>query len=93
VDAIARHFPPGYRLARPQGGYFLWLELPPQVDTLRLHQAALAHGISVAPGPIFSARREFAHYLRLNFGHPVEARQEEAVATLGALLREQLDGG
>jgi DNA-binding transcriptional MocR family regulator len=79
-------FPEGTRLARPQGGYFLWLELPRRVDALALHRQALAQGISIAPGPIFSAKREFGHCIRLNFGHPVDARSREAVATLGRLL-------
>ncbi|WP_341744364.1 PLP-dependent aminotransferase family protein [Azonexus hydrophilus] len=90
VEAIERHFPPATRLARPEGGYFLWLELPPQVDTLRLHQQALAQGISIAPGPIFSAKREFGHYLRLNFGHPDTAAMTAATAVLGQLIEQQL---
>jgi len=85
VAAVDRHFPPKTRLARPQGGYFLWLELPPTVDALTLHRQALALGISTAPGPIFSAQREFAHYLRLNFGHPDCPGLEAAVATLGQM--------
>ena len=88
--AVERHFPPGTRLARPQGGYFTWLELPARVDTLRLHQEALARGISIAPGPIFSATRAFRHHLRLNFGHPDPKRLEAAMATLGALIAGQL---
>lgn len=90
LQVVEKHFPPGIRLARPQGGYFLWLELPRQVDTLRLHQQALAHGISTAPGPIFSAKREFGHHLRLNFGHPDSPRQQSAIATLGELIARQL---
>lgn len=90
VDAVERHFPAGTRLARPRGGYFLWLELPLRVDTLQLHQQALARGISIAPGPIFSAQREFGHHLRLNFGHPDSAAREEAMAILGRLIAEQL---
>ncbi|WP_428827371.1 PLP-dependent aminotransferase family protein [Azonexus sp. IMCC34842] len=90
VAAVERHFPAGTRLARPQGGYFLWLELPPQVDTLLLHQQALSRGISIAPGPIFSAKREFSHYLRLNFGHPESPSQQEAMASLGQLIVSQL---
>src|SRR5690606_15585120 len=70
LAGIEEHFPAGIRLARPDGGYFLWLELPARVDTLRLHEEALAHGISIAPGPIFSAKRAFQNYLRLNFGQP-----------------------
>ena len=90
VDAIERHFPAGTRLTRPAGGYFLWLELPAGVDALLLHRQALARGISIAPGPIFSAKREFNHHLRLNFGHPADSRQEAAVATLGQLIAGQL---
>ena len=90
VAAVERHFPEGTRLARPRGGYFLWLELPRQVDTLRLHLQALERGISTAPGPIFSAKREFGQYLRLNFGHSESTGQQQAVATLGQLIAEQL---
>ena len=90
VQAVERHFPAGTRLARPQGGYFLWLELPRQVDTLLLHQQALGKGISTAPGPIFSAKREFGHHLRLNFGHADSERQRAAMATLGELIARQL---
>lgn len=90
VQAVERHFPPGTKLARPRGGYFLWLELPARVDTLLLQQQALARGISIAPGPIFSAQREFGHHLRLNFGHPDSPRLEAALATLGELIAGQL---
>src|SRR5574343_458009 len=83
VQAVERHFPPGTKLARPRGGYFLWLELPARVDTLLLQQQALARGISIAPGPIFSAKREFGNCLRLNFGHPDSPEQQAAIATLG----------
>lgn len=89
VQAVERHFPTGTKLARPQGGYFLWLELPPHVDTLLLHQQALERGISIAPGPIFSAKREFKNYLRLNFGHPDSQRLDAAMATLGELIAQQ----
>lgn len=90
VADIEALFPAGTRLARPGGGYFVWLELPGHVDTLRLHEDALARRISIAPGPLFSAKREFSHYLRLNFGHPANAQQRDALATLGDLIREQL---
>jgi len=90
VQSVEQHFPAGTRLARPQGGYFLWLELPRQVDTLVVHRQALELGISIAPGPIFSAQREFGHYLRLNFGHPDSPRRQAAMATLGELIARQL---
>jgi DNA-binding transcriptional MocR family regulator len=87
LASIGRHFPPGVRVSRPEGGYFLWVELPRGTDTLALHREAAARGISIAPGPMFSARRAFANGLRLNYGWPWDARMEGAMRTLGSLLR------
>ena len=89
LAAIARHFPPGVRVTRPPGGYFVWIAFDDGFDALALHEAALARGISVAPGPIFSARRDFRHCLRLNGGHAWDERLEQAMHTLGALARMQ----
>ncbi|RYF41741.1 MAG: PLP-dependent aminotransferase family protein [Comamonadaceae bacterium] len=89
LAAIARHFPPGVRVGRPAGGYFVWVAFDAGFDALALHEAAREQGISVAPGPIFSARREFRHCLRLNGGQAWDARMEDAVRTLGALARLQ----
>jgi len=86
AQAVGHYFPPGTRATRPAGGYFLWIELPQGVDALQIHQQALSHGISIAPGPIFSAKRDFANYLRLNYGHPWDPRMEAAVQTLGKLV-------
>lgn len=83
--AVARHFPAGTRATRPEGGYFLWLELPEGTDALALQRAALERGISIAPGPMFSARREYRHCLRLNYGHPWSAELEGAMGVLGGL--------
>ena len=81
----ARYFPPGTRLSSPAGGYFLWVEFPPAVDTLQMHRDALDRGINIAPGQIFSATRQFRNCLRLNFGHPRDARFEPAVRLVGTL--------
>lgn len=90
AGAVARHFPPGTRVSRPAGGYFLWVELPAGADTLALHRAACALGISVAPGPMFSARGAFGNCMRLNYGHTWSGAMADAVATLGRLAAAQV---
>lgn len=86
LESATRHFPRDTRVTRPNGGYFLWFEFPSQVDTLLLFQQALSQGINFAPGPIFSANRQFRNCARLNYGHPWDDRSERAMATLGRLL-------
>jgi DNA-binding transcriptional MocR family regulator len=87
LDSLQRHFPAGYRVAAPPGGYFLWVECAPRVDSLDVHRRALDLGITVAPGPIFSARQQFKNYLRLNTGHPWTKAMTQAIQKLGQILR------
>jgi DNA-binding transcriptional MocR family regulator len=85
-SALSTSFPLGSNWIRPAGGYFLWLELPFQVDPFLLHETAIANGVSVAPGAMFSATHSFRTALRLNFGHPWTSTVEEAIKTLGQML-------
>jgi DNA-binding transcriptional MocR family regulator len=88
-DAVAKYFPPNIRLSRPRGGFFLWIELPKKVKSMTLHAHALAQGISIAPGSVFSAdSRQFDNFIRLNCGLPWSRRVEHAVTVLGALVKK-----
>jgi len=88
-EAIGRHFPPGTQVTRPEGGYVLWVELPEGVDGLVLHEQALAAGISVAPGALFSTTDNFRNFIRLNasFWSP---EVEGAIEKVGELAYRQL---
>jgi DNA-binding transcriptional MocR family regulator len=84
--SIQRWLPQGIRTANPTGGYFIWLEFPEAIDAMELHRLAIERGISLAPGPIFSAAHAFQNCIRLNYGHPWSAQIEDAIRTLGTLL-------
>jgi DNA-binding transcriptional MocR family regulator len=87
IEAIERYFPEGTCLTAPQGGYFLWVKLPDGVDALQVHKRAIADGISIAPGPIFSAQRNFTNYIRLNYGHSWDMRSEMSLNALGNIVK------
>ena len=89
LAAIEAHFPAGTRVTQPQGGYFLWVVLPEPVDALALHRQALDRGISIAPGPMFSAKRAFRNCIRLNYG---QVWDEGAIAVLGLLAKTGKSG-
>lgn len=86
-QAVHQHLPAEVRFTLPQGGYFLWLQLPAQKDGLKLFQQAIAHNISLAPGHMFSSQQQYACYIRLNYGHPFTAANQHAIETLGQLIR------
>ena len=85
--AIDRHFPSGTRVTRPAGGFVLWLELPEGCDSRELFRAALAEGICIAPGDMFSASDRYQHCIRLSCGEDWSDRIAQSIATLGALTR------
>ncbi|RNE93251.1 PLP-dependent aminotransferase family protein [Marichromatium sp. AB32] len=86
--AVERHFPPGTRVTRPSGGFLLWLQLPAGIDSMALHARAHREGISIAPGPMFSASGKYRDCLRLNAAVPWTPAVERALRRLGALARE-----
>jgi DNA-binding transcriptional MocR family regulator len=53
-----------------------------------VHRLALEANISIAPGPMFSARREYRNYIRLNYGHPWTPAMERAMSKLGRIIKD-----
>lgn len=90
--ALLRLFPEA-RISAPDGGYFLWLEFDPRLDSRALHTQALACGFSLAPGALFSSQGQHNHCLRLNSSHPWSPALEAALARLAALIHQQLGTG
>lgn len=89
LAAVRAYFPPGTDVFAPGGGYFMWIELPPHVDALQLFDDAMDHGVSLAPGPIFSSTGAFRRYVRLNYGRPWTPAVEHAMQTIGTLAEQQ----
>ncbi len=86
--AVKEYFPPDTRLAVPQGGSFLWIQLNPRVDGVAVYHKALDRHISIIPGVVCSNTRQFSNYIQLSYGAPYSQRIEKGIKTLGALISE-----
>jgi len=87
AQAIASHFPAGTRLRLPPGGLNLWVELPEGLSSSALFDAALAQGIRVAPGSMFSNTGRYERFVRFGCTLAFTEEVEQAYATLGRLLK------
>jgi len=85
VQAVLRYFPEGTRVSSPAGGFVVWVQLPGEVDSLALYQRALAAGITLAPGYIFSATPKYRSFIRLNAAY-MSFAGERALARLGEMI-------
>lgn len=91
---ILKYFPEETLISHPTGGYFLWVELPNQVDSITLFKAALLENIGIVPGPVFSSNHNmFNNCIRVSCGSPVSEKTEQGIATLAKLIAQQISKG
>ncbi|MDF2193680.1 PLP-dependent aminotransferase family protein [Paraflavitalea sp. CAU 1676] len=91
IQGIMQYFPEDTRISRPQGGFVLWVELNPKVDTYELCTEALKHQISIAPGRIFSNSCNYSNYMRIGYGSPWNDKVEKGLKTLGNLVKKMMN--
>lgn len=87
--AVARWFPAGTRVSRPEGGFVLWVELPAPADAFAVFEEALKRRIGIAPGSMFTIGEGFRSCLRLSAAYWSD-RIAQAVRTVGVIAGEHL---
>ena len=88
LDALDRFFPPGSRWTRPEGGMFVWVELPEALRAESILDQALEAGVAFVPGAPFFAQSPKHNSMRLNFSNEPPEVIEEGIGRLGRLLRQ-----
>jgi len=63
---VARCFPEGTQISRPQGGPYLWVQMPPQVDSKDVFLAARDKDVVIFPGSLLSYSDAFKNCIRIN---------------------------
>jgi 2-aminoadipate transaminase len=91
LDALGRQMPRGVRWTRPTGGFYVWLTLPPGLDTSDLLAKAIQHRVAYVPGRGFYADGTGGSQLRLCYSFPPPERIVEGVERLGELVEQELE--
>ena len=84
--ALTRDLPDA-RFIVPEGGYFLWLELPRGTDGTALYDAALARGVQIVKGSDFVLEGA-ANCVRLAYSGVGDHEIDEGIARLADAYRE-----
>jgi 2-aminoadipate transaminase len=87
LAALAEYFPPEAHWTRPDGGLFLWVELPGSVRADELFREAIRERVAFVPGAPFFAADARHNFMRLNFSNCRPDLIEVGVRRLGDLLR------
>ena len=92
LKALAIHFPVEATWTVPNGGLFLWVQLPPEVSIVEIARQAWSNNVFVYPGMPFFPGQKGYNALRLNFSHSPETI-ERGITILGRILKEHLHNG
>jgi len=90
IDTMKKTFPSEAKYIIPEGGLFIWVELPEHIDTKELMVKAVADNVAFVPGGSFFPNSDTRNTMRLNFSNMNEENIVEGITRLGKLLNNEL---
>ncbi len=89
LDCLERELPAAVKFTRPEGGLFIWVTLPDEVDAMAFLKAAMAEKLMIVPGATFNCDVTApSQAFRLNYSTPSDEQIVEGVARLGRVARQ-----
>ena len=90
LESLDAHFPKEATWTRPGGGFYVWITLPPEIDTKAMVPKAIVAKVAYVPGNAFYADGFGSWQMRLSYCHPTPERIREGVKALGAVVKQEL---
>ncbi len=91
LDALAEFWPEGCTWTRPQGGLFLWAQVPEPINTLELFERAIEEKVAYVPGVNFYPNADGGYNaMRLNFSYSDPETIVEGIRRLGNAIKKEL---
>ena len=86
LSLLEEHMPQGVRWTHPEGGLFLFLNMPEGFDAVKFYDKALDAGVAYVAGEVFHPDGSGKNTMRLNFSFMSEEKMREGVKILAELL-------
>ena len=87
--AFDKYFGSSADYNKPDGGIFIWVDMPKKVDTSRLYELALREGVAINPGNEWSINANGKHKMRLCFGNPSIREIDEGIKLLAEICKNE----
>jgi 2-aminoadipate transaminase len=91
LNALQRYMPATVTWNKPEGGMFIWIELPKNINATELLSEAIQHKVAFVPGETFFANTIHTNCMRLAFVTVPEEKIEQGVSILAQLITKWSD--
>jgi DNA-binding transcriptional MocR family regulator len=92
LSALEKSMPAACSWTRPEGGFQMWVTLPPGVSSLETFVRGVQAGVAIVPGPAHDVDGRYVGALRLGYGREEPARIREGVRRLAEVVRALSSG-
>ena len=90
LESLDEHFPAVAKWTKPSGGFYVWVTLPPEIDTTALMPKAIVAKVAYVPGTAFFADGFGSWSLRLSYCFPTPERIRDGVKALGGVIKSEM---
>jgi 2-aminoadipate transaminase len=90
ADAIRKYFPEEIKWVEPRGGFYIWLQLPPNLDIMSVLKTSIEKGAVFVIGKTFDPEGKDNSHFRLAYSHTPEDKIERGIQILGNCLKEAM---
>ena len=90
LESLEKHFPKGATWTKPGGGFYVWVTLPPEIDTKALMPKAIVDKVAYVPGTAFYADGFGSWSMRLSYCYPSPERIKDGIKSLGAVIENEM---
>jgi aspartate/methionine/tyrosine aminotransferase len=90
LESLDEYFPAVANWTKPGGGFYVWVTLPPEIDTTALMPKAIVAKVAYVPGTAFYADGFGSWSLRLSYCYPTPERIRDGVKALGGVIKTEM---
>ena len=90
LETMKEEFPEGVEYTYPEGGLFIWVELPKHLDSRIIMKDCLANNVAYVPGRSFFPNGGTENCFRLNYSNMSDDRIVEGIKRIGLVLRKYM---
>jgi DNA-binding transcriptional MocR family regulator len=90
LETLEETFPAGSTWTKPSGGFYVWVTLPPEIDTKALMPKAIVAKVAYVPGTAFYADGFGSWSLRLAYCYPSPERIRDGVKSLAGVIKTEM---
>jgi len=91
LESLDAYFPKSATWTKPAGGFYVWVTLPPEIDTKAMMPKAIAAKVAYVPGTAFYADGFGSWSMRLSYCHPTPERIREGIKALGNVVTQEIE--